>query len=87
MGAETRESIVDLTSRSVSLALLQGQLLAGEISRSALLVRTYPLGAGTFEAGAVTDKVLSIAAERSQSQLRDPRADERDSRGQRQYPF
>jgi hypothetical protein len=39
MGAETREPMVDLTSHSVSFALLQGQLLAGEISRSAILDR------------------------------------------------
>jgi len=39
MGAETREPMVDLTSHGVSFALLQGQLLAGEISRSAFLDR------------------------------------------------
>jgi len=31
MGAETREPMVDVTSHGVSFALLQGQLLAGEI--------------------------------------------------------
>jgi hypothetical protein len=42
--------MVDLTSHRVSFALLQGQLLAGEISRSAFLDRTSLLGAGTSEA-------------------------------------
>ena len=36
----------DLTSHGVSVALLLGQLLAGEISRSAFLDRASPLGAG-----------------------------------------
>jgi hypothetical protein len=44
--------MVDLTSHGVSFALLQGQLLAGEISRSAFLDRASPLGAGTSEAAA-----------------------------------
>jgi hypothetical protein len=35
MGAETSDPMVDLTSHGVSFALLQGQLLAGEISHSA----------------------------------------------------
>jgi hypothetical protein len=39
MGAETREPLVDVTSHSVSFALPQGQLPAGEISRSASLGR------------------------------------------------
>jgi len=46
----------------VSFALLQGQLLAGEISRSAFLERASPLGTGTSEAAAVGDNVLAIAA-------------------------
>ncbi len=54
--------MVDLTSHGVSFALLQGQLLAGEISRSAFLDRASPLGAGTSEAAAGADKVLAIAA-------------------------
>jgi hypothetical protein len=54
--------MVDLTSHGVSFALLRGQLLAGEISRSAFLDRASPLGAGTSEAVAVADKVLAIAA-------------------------
>ena len=61
MGAETREPIVDLTSHGVSFALPQGQLLAGEISRSALLDRASPLGVGTSEAAVVSDKVLAIS--------------------------
>ena len=55
--------MVDVTtSHGVSFALLQGQLLAGEISRSAFLERASPLGTGTSEAAAVGDKVLVIAA-------------------------
>src|SRR5438309_12118273 len=68
MGAETREPMVDLTSHGVSLALLQGQLLAGEISRSSSLDRASPLGAGTTEAVAVADKVLAIAASQAVQQ-------------------
>ena len=68
--------MVDLTSHGVSFALVQGQLLGGEISRSALFDRASPLSAGTCEAAAVAHKVLAIAAnpggaaERSQIQLR-----------------
>jgi hypothetical protein len=54
--------MVDLTSHGVSVALLLGQLLAGEISRSAFLGRTSPLGAGTSEAAAGADRVLAIEA-------------------------
>jgi hypothetical protein len=68
MGAETRESMVDLTSHGVSFALLQGQLPAGEISRSAFLDRGSPLGAGTCEAAAIADKVLAIAASQAARQ-------------------
>ena len=45
--------MLDLTSRSVSFALLLGQLLAGEISRSAFLDRASPLGAGSSEASPI----------------------------------
>jgi hypothetical protein len=68
--------MVDFTSHGGSLALLQGQLLAGEISHSAFLDRAAPLGAGPSEAAAVADTVLAIAAnqaarpERSEIQLR-----------------
>lgn len=59
----------------VSFALLQEQLLAGEISRSAFLERASPLGTGTSEAAAVGDKARNRskscrAAGRSQIQLR-----------------
>jgi len=60
--------MVDLTSHGVSFALLQWQLLAGEISRSAFLDRASPLGAGTSEAAAVADKVLAIAANQAPRQ-------------------
>jgi hypothetical protein len=43
--------MVELTSHGVSFALLQGQLLAGEISRSAFLDRASALGDGTFRGG------------------------------------
>jgi len=54
--------MIDFTSHGLSVALLLGQLLAGEISRSAFLDRASPLAAGTSEAAAVADKVLAIAA-------------------------
>jgi hypothetical protein len=50
------------TKIGVSFALLQEQLLVGEISRSAFVERASPLGNGTSEAAAVGDKVLAIAA-------------------------
>ena len=46
----------------VSFALLQGQFLAGEISRLAFLERASPLGTVASEAAAVRDKLLAIAA-------------------------
>jgi hypothetical protein len=62
MGVETREPMVDVTtSHGVSFALLQGQLLAGEISRSAFLDRASPLGAGTSEAAAVASCRAGVA--------------------------
>ena len=54
--------MIDLTSHGVRVALLLGQLLAGEKSRPALFDRASPLAAGTSEAAAVADKVLEIAA-------------------------
>jgi hypothetical protein len=62
MGAETSEPMINLRSHGLTVALLLGQLLAGEISRSAFLDRASPLGAGTPEAAAGADKVLAIAA-------------------------
>ena len=43
-------------------------MLAGEISRSAVLDRASPPGAGTSEAAAVADKVLAIAANQAARQ-------------------
>ena len=43
-------------------------MLAGEISRSAVLDRASPLDAGTSEAAAVADKVLAIAANQAARQ-------------------
>jgi hypothetical protein len=60
--------MVDLTLRGVSVALLLGQLLAGETSRPALFDRASPLRAGTSEAAAVADKVLAIAASQAVQQ-------------------
>jgi len=60
--------MVDLTSHGVSFALLQRQLVAGEISRSAFLDRASPLRAGTSEAAAVADRVLAIAANQAPQQ-------------------
>ena len=60
--------MVDLTSHGVSVALLLGQLLAGEISRSAFLDHASPHDAGISEAAAVADKVLAIAANQAARQ-------------------
>jgi hypothetical protein len=53
--------MVDPTLRCVSVALLLGQLLAGETSRPALFHRASPLGAGTSQATALADEVLASA--------------------------
>jgi SnoaL-like protein len=54
--------MVNLSTHGVSVALLLGNLLAGNTSVSAFPDRASPLGAGTSEAAAVADKVLAIAA-------------------------
>jgi choline dehydrogenase len=46
----------------VKLALLEAQLLSGEIDRSAFLERTSQLGLAGPDAGSVADKFLAIAA-------------------------
>ena len=68
MGADMRAPMVDLTSHGVSVALLLGQLLAGEIGRSAFLDHASPHDAGISEAAAVADKVLAIAANQAARQ-------------------
>jgi choline dehydrogenase len=54
--------MIDITSHGVNFALLQGQLLGDEISRSEFLERASPLGIRVSEAGAVADKFLAIAS-------------------------
>lgn len=60
--------MMDLTTGGVSFAVLQGQLLIGEIDRSAFLERASPLGVEASEAGAVADKFLAIAANQAARQ-------------------
>jgi len=60
--------MLDITSNGVSLALLEGQLLAGETDRSAFLERASPLGIGASEAAAVADKFLAIASNQAARQ-------------------
>jgi hypothetical protein len=50
------------SSPGVKLALLEAQLLSGEIDRSAFLERASQLGLAGPDAGSVADKVLAIAA-------------------------
>ena len=54
--------MIDITSNGAPFAILQGQLLAGEIDRAAFLERTSPLGIEVSEAAAVADKFLAIAS-------------------------
>jgi hypothetical protein len=54
----------------VSVALLLGQLLAGEISRSPFLDRASPLGAGTSEATAVALRSLYFVVSDALDRLR-----------------
>jgi len=54
--------MVDLSSRGLSVALLLGQLLAGEISRLTFLDHASPLVAETSEAVPAAGKVLAVAA-------------------------
>ena len=54
--------MIDITSNGVNFAVLEGQLLAGEIDRSAFLDRTTSLGIKVSEAAAVADKFLAIAS-------------------------
>src|ERR1700730_8928239 len=50
------------SSPGVKLALLEAQLLSGEIDRSAFLERTSQLGLAGPDAASVADKFLAIAA-------------------------
>jgi choline dehydrogenase len=60
--------MVDITSHGVGFAVLQGQLLAGEISRSEFLERAFPLGVEATDAASVADKFLAIAANQAARQ-------------------
>jgi choline dehydrogenase len=58
----------DITSHGVNFAVLQGPLLAGEISRSAFLERASPLGIGVSKAAAAADKFPAISANQAERQ-------------------
>src|SRR5262244_1272851 len=60
--AERRKAMIDITKNGVDFAVLEGQLLSGEIDRPAFLERTMPLGVEVSEAAAVADKFLAIAS-------------------------
>jgi choline dehydrogenase len=60
--------MIDITKNGVNFALLEGQLLSGEIDRSAFLERTTPLGIAESEAEAVADKFLAIASNQAARQ-------------------
>ena len=60
--------MIDITSNGVNFAVLQGQLLAGEIDRAAFLERTIPLGIEVSEAAGVADKFLAIASNQAARQ-------------------
>jgi choline dehydrogenase len=68
MVAERRKTMIDITSNGVNFAVLEGQLLAGEIDRSAFLERASLPGVGVSEAAAVADKFLAIAANQAARQ-------------------
>src|SRR5215468_7455603 len=60
--------MIDITKNGVNFAVLEGQLLSGEIDRSAFLERTIPLGIEVSEATAVADKFLAIASNQAARQ-------------------
>src|SRR5499433_3207336 len=68
MVAERRNAMIDITKNGVSFAVLEGQLLSGEIDRSTFLERTIPLGIEVSEAAAVADKFLAIASNQAARQ-------------------
>jgi choline dehydrogenase len=65
---ERRKAVIDITKYGVDFALLEGQLLSGEIDRAAFLERTAPLGVAVSEAAAVADKFLAIASNQAARQ-------------------
>src|SRR5262245_51079248 len=60
--------MIDITKNGVNFAALEGQLLSGEIDRSAFLERTIPLGIEVSEATVVADKFLAIASNQAARQ-------------------
>jgi len=68
MVAKRRKAMIDNTKNGVKFALLEGQLLSGEIDGSAFLERTSPLGIEVSEAAAVADKFLAIASNQAARQ-------------------
>src|SRR5215470_15885555 len=68
MVAERRKPMIDITKNGVTFAVLEGQLLSGEIDRSGFLERTIPLGIEVSEAAAVADKFLAIASNQAARQ-------------------
>jgi choline dehydrogenase len=60
--------MIDITSNGVNFAMLQGQLLTGEIDRSTFLERTSVIGIEASEASAVADKFLAIASNQAARQ-------------------
>jgi hypothetical protein len=61
MVAKRQKTMIDITSNRVNFAVLEGQLVSGEIDRSAFLERASLPGTGVSEAAAVADKFLAIA--------------------------
>jgi hypothetical protein len=68
MVAERRKTMIGITRNGVNFAVLEGQLLAGEIDRSTFLERTTLLGIEASEAAAVADKFLAIASNQAARQ-------------------
>jgi Choline dehydrogenase and related flavoproteins len=68
MVAERRKAMIDITKNGVDFAVLEGQLLAGEIDRPAFLKGTTRLGIKESEATAVADKFLAIASNQAARQ-------------------
>jgi len=60
--------MTDITANGVGMALLEGQLLAGEIERPAFLERASLLGLEVSDAAAVADKFLAIASNQTARQ-------------------
>src|SRR5499433_3240475 len=68
MVAKRRRAMIDFTKNGVNFALLEGQLLSGEVDRSTFLGRASQLGVEVSEAAAVADKFLAIASNQAARQ-------------------